>query len=1493
MRPTKTLLRGLVVAMIPVLACSSLRGGEEDRTGLVGWWRFDETPGMPYVEDSSPHGLTGDLRGVSWATGAFGSALHFSGRNSFVRISVPPALLDGSNELTVQAWVLWEGTGQYPNIITGGRWSPGGFLLFVNGKTCSFRLGRPGHQAGRPGDQWREVGVTLLEPLPMGRWVHLAAVFKRPEIRVLVDGKVVGRARWDYPIGFSGDLILGKWAGVVCHTGLLDEVKVFNRARSTAEILADVEATRAGRDQAEYTLVKVDTAALPRALVLENELASLHIGAAGRILALIDKRDGRNLLVGMGTVAAMRVGDRWCYARACRVEGDRLILDCGPDRGMVLRVTAPGPWFEFELLETTPKEGVSAVVCPRLNVAPSAEIGAMAGLARDDTYGVCLRALNLRTHVDVRAGRNQADMSGSTGERYGIRGMHLALVAGHVEALPDALRRLTEASGVPLSHLGGAFSMTAPENRGSYLFANVSEANVQAWIDTALRGGFTHIHYSGWWHSLGHYDPSSTLFPHGLAGMAETVQTIHAAGLKAGMHTLTGCIATNDAWVTPTPDPRLAADATYTLARPLGRDDTTIFLKEKPAHHDVVWSYSGKGNALRIGSELIRYRAISATEPFAFRKCERGAFKTVPAAHGAGDRVDHLRQHYLAFYPDEDSTLVGELADCIAGVYNRCRMDQIYMDGAEGMGAEHPIAVMRGAIYERLRRPALVEASCHGHHNWWFHSRLGAWDHPKWGFKPFVDMHITTAERYRRTDLMDPQMGWWALIGPSSISRGQFPDEVEYFMAKCLGIDAAMSIQGVTVGQRPPNARQDEYFTMIGRYERLRRARYFNDAALEVIRRPGTDVHLSQREDGTWCVVPRVYRKHRVADGMEGSRRWTITNPFARQAPALRLEALYSAAPYDTETAVILEDFSRIKAFSMATAPGVSLQIAPTAGDGPPEKQGLELVARNTSPSRRGAWAVAAHAFSPYKDLRPGNAMGLWIKGDGNGELLNVQLSNPREHTIAYAEHYLTIDFTGWRYVQLLLRERDAESYHHYKWPYFGQHEIYRNPLKTDVVSKLALYLNHLPPGEECRVRLGPIHFLPIHKTILPRPVVTLAGTPVSLPVDLESGEYVEVDAAGRGTHYDERGAVQAHFLVEGGLPPLASGVNSVSFDHGASHFPSLRAEITVICAGPRAGGPRPEARIDWAQMRREYEMPRLLTTSNPPWNTWWFACRKGPLPTLEGEIDVLEIGRETEAYIAANALVLDDASDPQRYQLSQVNTYSKYAYDDRDRGVPAKPGVTHELSVVPGRYGQALRYEATSLRPDSTGWSAKGRRFDPPLDLSACEGLGFWLHGDGKGEIFKVQLRDTKGQWLDMVTRVSFTGWRYREFRLDRPELDLSKIEYLIIYYNGIPEKTRVSCIFDDFRGVRNLAVLPPLRLRIGDHAVVFPVSLKQGQALKFRGAAARVIGPKGETLSRVVPEGGPWQLRTGRNNVRLEFVGKAPKAMKLRLSLVKIYPE
>ena len=1452
---------------------------------MLGSWDFTEVV-AGLATDLSPVGNDAEMQGARQVDGPFGQALAFGGDGACVVIPALPEL-DGSEEMTLSCWVLWEDTGQYPNIVTGGAWSPGGFLVFVSNDSCTFRMGRPGHKAGRAGDQWREISANLVPRIERGRWYHLAATFRRPEIVTYVNGARVGGARWDYPVGQTGDIRLGTWTGKNSHKGLIDEVKIHREALEPEEILAEFAATQQGRnpegEAPAWRPLPEDHGKAPVVATYRNEICELAVDALGRIASLRTLADDRELVANpLPLVGLQRDGRRYA-ARRCRQEEDKLAIGLRRDSGeVVLRITPRKRHFRIELAAVPEGSELSF-----FEIAPATarDQGTMAGLLADETHGVCVRALNLDTNV--RLLRGGQSIAATTYEAHGLGDGAVALVAAERAQLLPILKEVVEAESMPKSEHGGPWAMESEDNRGSYLFAEVSEANADEWIELARRGGFTHIHCHGWWTSLGHYEPRKSRFPDGMESLKRTVDRIHAAGLKVGIHTLTGCISPNDPWVTPVPDPRLAADASYTLAKELGAEDTEIVLNEPFGNHDVVWSYSGNGNVVRIGQELIHYAEIAEDGRQVLRKCTRGAFKTTPAAHPAGATVDHLRQRYIAFYPEQDSTLVDELAACVADVYNTCGMDQIYFDGSEGMGDWRGIVVMRHAIFNRLKRPALTEASCWGHHNWWFHSRLGAWDHAKWAVKQFADRHIASAEEHRREDLLEPQLGWWALIGPSTISRGMFPEEAEYFVGKTMSIDAPMSIQGVNIGQRPPNARQNEYFTILGWYEGLRLARYFTPETCARLREPGREARLRQDADGVWRLRPLSTATHR-AIAMPSS--WTVANPHGEQLLRCRIEALHAVEPYDSPRHAVVSDFASLDAFGKRrSAAGVSLDASLDTARAKIGPHSLRLVARNKGAERTASWAQIGTSFRPYLSIQPGEALGLWVHGDGKGALLNVQLENPREHTHCFAEHYIDLDFTGWRYFEIPLRERSSDRYHDYKWPYYSQHGIFRNRLQQNVVSELNLYVNNIPAGEEVEILVSPIHALPIRAVPLGELSLTLnGGQPFALPDLPASGHYIEVDETAAGTVRDARGEILATFPLGPGWPRLRAGENVLQLAAATVEGYSARAEVTVLALGEAFGERNAADRVDWSRLGREYTVPVALDGTAPAvWNVGVRPEAKGA--SLELDVQILGSIGNPALHERPENTVVARCDDPALYELSQVNTYAQYAYDAGTEGVPAKPGVIHELAVSTeiAKTGRALRYTATSNRKDSGGWAAKGRRFSPPLDLGGAKGFGFWLHGDGKGEVFKAQLRDTKGMWHDMVTRVDFTGWRYIAFAWNDLKLDPSQIEYLIFYYNAIPGGATVGCVVDDVRALRSTFRVPGPTVEVNGTAVRLPVSLGSGEQLRLTASGCELRGP-GRTETVALPAPLP-SLRPGPNQIRLLL--DLPEGAGASASVTKVY--
>ena len=1307
--------RLLVPTVGMLLLWGAVASGDDSDGGLLGCWRFDEGEGVYSANSADPAGEA-ELHNVSWVKGPFGKALRFAGSNSYATLPSIPEL-DDADRMTVAAWVYWEDTGKYPNILTGGSWSPGGFLIFVSEQSCSFRMGRPGHRSGVAGEQWTETSASFLNGLPVKKWVHLAAVFDRPEITTYVNGKKVGSAKWDYPVGHQGDLQVGRWGGEVSHAGLIDDVRIYGRALNAEELAA--LANPAGRETAEYENLGPAKVVAKELVRYETQWATLVVGDNGMLLSLQEKSCGRELLAEPCPVLAVEQAQgRRLQVRQMHLKDALLVAEFPRGAGSAaIRIEAKDQYFTVTA-EAVDVPDARQFTFLQLSPAPDKYLGRMAGLASDDTSGVCLRSLALE--VDTSFGSRAPRFRASTSSEHGLVGHRVGLAAGPREQLIPMLRSMASNEPVPKSNCGGPWSIGSEQTRGSYLFANLALKDIDAWIELARRGGFTNLHLHGWWSTLGHYEPRLAYFPNGLDDMKVAAQRIREAGLTPGFHTLTACISTNDPWVTPVPSPDLIALHSYTLAKPLSATDTTIYVKELPAaDHDVVWSYSCNGNALRVNDELIRYSDISRTEPYAFLNCERGAFKTAASDHPQDAAVDYLQQRYLAFYPDPKSPLAAELTDRIAKVYNECGLGMIYFDGSEGMRSRYGIDAMRWAIFRRLEG-GVTEASEWGHNSWWFHSRLGAWDHPVWAMKRFHDEHIRLALQCRMGNLLEPQLGWWAPRGPSGVARGHFPDEMEYFAVKNLAIDGPMSIQGVHATGQPWNARMEEQLTILGWYERLRLARYFDEATLKRLRQPGDEFRLRQNAEGRWKLTPVQLATHRVSAMGNGSERWDTDNPFAGQPLRARLEALYSVAPYDAPKAAVLADFADLAALNNCRdAAGVSSRVDLETEDVKAGGRSLRFRATNSGKTSRGAWSQIGTKYEhPYFSMMPGDAMGLWVKGDGSGALLNIQIRSPREYHGCISDHYIDLDFRGWRYVELLLRERDARRLADYVWPYSGaggSHAVYRNAVDRQHISEVNVSLNEIPAGGQVDVLLSPIHSLPSRKVELRNPRLQVGDNTVTFPVSLQSGDYIELEQLDDCVLYDERGTLIRRFRPEvDAAPLLAEGRNPMRFDCEAPQDASARAEVTVVPLGTSFGTHRDAAQIGWKHLNRQYDVPRVVTRIDGVDNVWSIVRRpdrsngqQEQAPRMEIEITVEQLGppeeEGDEAHLATPVLTIGEAS--MRFPVGLLAGQRLLCRDQANwqvLGADGKEVASGELSeafpaLVPGANRIAIGFEDVS----------------------------------------------------------------------------------------------------------------------------------------------------------------------------------------------------
>src|SRR6266480_1413813 len=200
--------------------------------GLVAAYSFNEGSGTT-VADVSGNNNTGTLSGATWTTaGRYGNALVFNGTNASV--TVPNAASLGlTTGMTLEAWV-------YPTA------TPTGWRAVIDKNVDGYYLMASSDQGNRPavGGAWPPGNRILLGPsgLAVSTWTHLAATFDGATMRLYVNGVQVASQAQTTPLRTTtGTLQIGadSYAGEN-FAGRVDEVRIYNRALTTAEIQTDM-----------------------------------------------------------------------------------------------------------------------------------------------------------------------------------------------------------------------------------------------------------------------------------------------------------------------------------------------------------------------------------------------------------------------------------------------------------------------------------------------------------------------------------------------------------------------------------------------------------------------------------------------------------------------------------------------------------------------------------------------------------------------------------------------------------------------------------------------------------------------------------------------------------------------------------------------------------------------------------------------------------------------------------------------------------------------------------------------------------------------------------------------------------------------------------------------------------------------------------------------------------------------------------------------------
>jgi hypothetical protein len=293
-----------------------------------------------------------------------------------------------------------------------------------------------------------------------------------------------------------------------------------------------------------------------------------------------------------------------------------------------------------------------------------------------------------------------------------------------------------------------------------------------------------------------------------------------------------------------------------------------------------------------------------------------------------------------------------------------------------------------------------------------------------------------------------------------------------------------------------------------------------------------------------------------------------VTNGFGRQPLEFRLEALMPVAAPSGTNAIVLADLAGANAppWKRASADGVSCVIRPPSVPG---ETLAELAATNSARvPQNAAWARWERPFSPLKNLKAHQGLGLEVEGDGSGALLAIRLESP--HHLAHgavADRYVVLDFTGCRFISLV--ETESSRWSDYLWN-DGKHayHVYRETVDFGAVESIAVWLQNLPPNRETRCRVGPIQALPLANGALKNPQIKVAGQLLEFPVELSPGSWIEARAPGECVIYGAKGELLGQVVPRGQWPDLPAGEVPLEFSCSRGENPQPRARVTVFGHG-------------------------------------------------------------------------------------------------------------------------------------------------------------------------------------------------------------------------------------------------------------------------------------------------------------------------------------
>ena len=490
-------------------------------------------------------------------------------------------------------------------------------------------------------------------------------------------------------------------------------------------------------------------------------------------------------------------------------------------------------------------------------------------------YGSTLQAYTRNRNKErIVASMNHENYVAPAYDDEGIVGSKIALFGCAPDEVLNTIEAIELAEGLPHPTLDGVWSKRSPTATSAYLIQNFGTQSIDDAIALTKKAGLKYLYHSGPFDNWGHFDLHKDAFPNNWESMKECVDKAEKEGIKLGAHTLSNFITTNDPYVTPVPDSRLAKVGTSVLVKNITADDKDIQIKD-PTYFNQM-----KNNSLHavvVGNEIIRYESVSETAPWILINCRRGAFGTKVSAHAKNEKISKLIDHaYKTFLTN---TAMGiEMSGRIGDLYNATGLKQISFDGLEGnystgMGSYGELLFV-DAWYNKLKpeikNDYIMDASRPGHYFWHMFTRMN-WGEPWYaGFRESQTSYRLLNQDYFRRNFIPCMLGWFSMRDNTSI------EDIEWMLARSAAFDAGYALV-TSVELVDKNGFGDEILEKIKQWEKARMSGAFSADQKKRMENISDEFSLEKVSNNSWNLIPYSVQRfeHKLKIRQPGEPVWS------------------------------------------------------------------------------------------------------------------------------------------------------------------------------------------------------------------------------------------------------------------------------------------------------------------------------------------------------------------------------------------------------------------------------------------------------------------------------------------------------------------------------------------------------------------------------------------------------------------------------------------